>query len=289
MKDIKSEWDKLISAKLKSDVKIDDLQFDYGSGIKMPPNIINHNNDPIIYSKDKKTWVNMASIEGSNVGDFNNLIHIALNQGANGLDLRINENLNVKKILDGVLLEYLDVRIVCSNKVNVESVKNSLDNSEYKNIRWVGHSSDIQQIFLTGSNLEQIKSFLSTIEDSNYYDIIVSIGKNIFFEISLLRALRQELSSKGISNFNILANFKIEGNNHLGDYDLIEQSFKVMSAIMGNADIVLTNFTGDERSRLSLNIHNILELESNFKSVINPIQGSYYIEKLTEKIRAKLK
>lgn len=288
MKDIKSEWDQLIEAKLKADKKISDLSFNYGSNIIMPPNIVGHNNYRSVPIANNRAWLNMASIEATTASEFNHLIHLALNQGANGLDLVLKSDFDPNEILEGVLTEYLDVRIRSNKDINVEYLSNSLDSMKYPNVRWVGPKSSTEEIHIVECRIESIKSLLFTIDHSKNYDVIVKVGKNILFEISLLRALRLELTSKRIATFNIIATYDIEGKNQLGDYNLIEQTYKVMSAIMGNADAVLTKFKGDENSRLSLNIHNVLELESNFKSVLNPIQGSYYIEELTEKIRQQL-
>ena len=62
-----------------------------------------------------------------------------------------------------------------------------------------------------------------------------------------------------------------------------------MSAILGGANTVLTPYLGDEDSRLTLNIHNVLDLESGMKSVMDPLGGAFYIEKLTGEIIRQVK
>ena len=81
----------------------------------------------------------------------------------------------------------------------------------------------------------------------------------------------------------------MEGSNELGDYNLIEKTYKVLSGVIGGTDAILTPYMGDEDSRLTLNIHNILDLESAMKNVLDPINGSYYIEKLTGEIIQEIK
>ena len=87
-----------------------------------------------------------------------------------------------------------------------------------------------------------------------------------------------------MGELNIIAAYGVEGINDLGDYNLIEKTYKILSGVIGGANEVLTDYKGDEDSRLTLNIHNILDLESGLKNVMDPVGGAFYIEKLTGEI-----
>jgi len=185
-----------------------------------------------------------------------------------------------------VITEHLDVRIDCSD-LSTEDIlltKDKFDESKYPNVRWVGNNQIFETQITDSDRVSQYKSLLSEINPSFQYDIIVTLSKNLLFEIASLRALRILLDQKSISNYKLIARYDVEGTNELGDYNLIEKTYKVMSGIMGCADAILTKYDGSEDARLSLNIHNVLELESGFKDVMDPVGGAYYIEKLVSEI-----
>lgn len=292
-KNLNSEWNKIISVKLKDNTSINDLIFNYGSNIEMPPNVVDSNSSyPSYLDLDSTStpWINMASISGSNSTQINNLIHLALNQGANGLDILIEDNLDINDVLKGVITEYLDIRIRFNERVDIDKLTNQFNFKKNPNFRLVGKKYSFSQIDITNiSKIEEFKSFLTSVKSSQNYDIVITLNKNILFEISFLRAIRQVLqTSYKLSNFNLLARYDVEGLTDLGDFNLIEKTFKVMSAIMGGVDTIMTEYKGDENSRLSLNIQNVLELESHFKYVINPVSGSFYLEQLTQQIIDKI-
>ena len=77
----------------------------------------------------------------------------------------------------------------------------------------------------------------------------------------------------------------------LQDYNtnMLRTTTAIMSAILGGADIInniaydsIINPTNSFGSRMAQNQLLILKKESYFDQVINPIEGSYYIGKITE-------
>jgi hypothetical protein len=287
----KSKWNQVIVSKLKEGQSLDDLKTEYDSGIVMEPNIVAEEVDGLNHILvDVKPWINMASIKGSNAVEINSLALQALNQGANGLNLVLENQMNISEVLSNILTEFLDVRIDCTSWSTDEfhSAKDILNDSIYPNIRWIG-KGNVTELHISDSNrVVQYKSILTEIRSQNQYDIIFTLSKNLLFEIASLRALRILLKRNNIVNFKFVARYDVEGSNTLGDYDLIEKTYKVMSGILGCADAVLTPYDGSEDARLSLNIHNVLELESGFKDVMDPVGGAYYVEKLVSEIIEKV-
>ncbi len=287
----KSKWNQIIASKLKEDQSLDDLKTEYDSGIVMEPNIVvdevaglNHTIEGL------KPWINMATIKGSDAVGINSLALQALNHGANGLNLVLENHMNITEVLSNVMTEYLDVRINCTSwsVEEINAAKEGLDDTKYPNIRWIG-KDQVTEMHISDSNrVVQFKSLLGEINSKNQFDIIITLSKNLLFEIASLRALRILLKRNNISNYKLIARYDIDGSNTLGDYDLIEKTYKVMSGIMGCADVVLTPYDGSEDARLSLNIHNVLELESGFKDVMDPVGGAYYVEKLVSEIIEKV-
>lgn len=288
---MKEEWNAIIEAKLKEGISIEDLKYEYSSGIIMEPNVMK--SDLAIYNHKVKidhAWINMTVIAGGNSNEKNTLALQSLQQGANGLSIELLPEDSIQEILKDVLTNYLDVRVDCSQlgEHEVEAQITSLNKIEYPNVRWVGSRKDFKELRITEKErVNSIQNCLKNI-DSNT-DVVVTLSKNLLFEIASLRALRVLFDEKGISNYNIICRYEIEGTNELGDYNLIEKTYKILSAILGGANAILTPYAGDEDSRLTLNIHNVLDLESRMKSVMDPLAGAYYIEKLTGEIIRQVK
>ena len=288
----KQKWNQVIESKLKKGQSLEDLKTTYDSGIIMEPNIVADEVNSLDHVIDNiSPWINMATVQGSDASEINTLSLQALNYGANGLNLVLNSPLDVSSALSNVMTEHLDVRIDCSSWLaqNIKSTKENFNDSKYPNVRWIG-KDHVTEIHITDSDrVSQYKSLLTAIKPTVQYDIIITLSKNLLFEIASLRALRILLNSNGISNYKLIARYDVQGTNNLGDYDLIEKTYKVMSGIMGCADSILTIYDGSEDARLSLNIHNVLELESGFKDVMDPVGGAYYIEKLVSEIILEVK
>ena len=290
---VKEEWNAIIAEKLKDGITIEDLKHEYPSGIVMEPNVMLPDIEKYKHNLDvSKPWINMASIKDGSSSNKNRLALLALQQGANGLSIEMSIQDSIVEILKDVLTDYLDVRIDCRQlrKDTVNIQKSLINEDDFPNIRWVNQGVDYDQFHINiDTRINDIKTLVDAIDVSSQTDIIVLLSKNILFEIATLRAIRALLDEHNIKSFNIIAKYEIEGSNKLGDYDLIEKTYKVISGILGGADAILTPYLGDEDSRLSLNIHNVLDLESGMKNVLDPLGGSYYIEKLTGEIISKIR
>lgn len=287
----KEKWNNIISAKLIPGQTLDDLKTTYDSNIVMDPNIVSDEVSHLDHSITlSDPWINMAHISADTARDLNRLALLSLDQGANGLSLALPKGSNVKAVLSGVLTEYLQVRLICNGWTAEDITQSQLScgPDTHPNLTWIGVNHRQQINIGSSDRIAQIRAALDQIQTRNKIDLVISIGKDILFEISSLRALKVLLQKRNLTDINLIARYDVTGTNMLGDYNLIERTYKVMSAIMGNADMVLTDYTGDEESRLALNIHNVLELESGFKHVHDPIGGAYYVESLVEQIISKI-
>src|SRR5574343_1518502 len=133
----------------------------------------------------------------------------------------------------------------------------------------------------------------------------VGIGSNYFFEISKIRALKQNWGSiiKAYQpNHNCSYNCVITAqvgfmNKSLKDpyTNLIRQTTETMAAASGGVDAIIvrtydassSNGSSNLSERMALNMSLILKEESYFNQVIDPLGGSYAIEDLTSKIARK--
>jgi methylmalonyl-CoA mutase len=130
----------------------------------------------------------------------------------------------------------------------------------------------------------------------------VSISKSYFVEIAKLRALRllwaNVLKAYGIEDGQgpfIVAHFAEESQDENANTNMIRASTQAMSAAIGGAELIYVlpaNHALDEAStaftrRIARNVQHILKMESRLHQVLDPGAGSYYIEKLTEKLAAQ--
>ena len=168
----------------------------------------------------------------------------------------------------------------------MSSKQAEIDEAKFPNIRWVNDDFGVKEFTIPASErVVGIQKVMEALEEGQEdADVKVWLSKNLLFEIASLRAFRSLLKKKVSGNLNILATYDVEGSNDLGDYNLIEKTYKILSGVIGGANAVLTNYKGDEDSRLTLNVHNILDLESGLKNVMDPVGGAFYIEKLTGEI-----
>lgn len=182
-------------------------------------------------------------------------------------------------------------------------VLNSYNNT-YKNINCISVNATtyqnaganfIQQIAYTIAHITEYFNHVNSI--SNTITIQVSVGTNYFFEIAKLKVIRQ-LFTIVATEFNSKASLYIlatptKRNKTIYDYNtnMLRTTTECMSAILGSANGIC-NYPYDEiyhktnefSDRIARNQLLILKHESYFDKVLNPTDGSYYIENLTNQL-----
>ena len=135
----------------------------------------------------------------------------------------------------------------------------------------------------------------------NNLNVKLAIGLEYFVEIGKFRAfnsLLNEVASKyGIAEVSktVLAKTSIWSKSITdANTNMLRATTETMSAILGNVDAILVdaydkefNEPSDFSSRIAGNVTTILREESYFGKVLNPVDGSYYIEEVTNKIAEK--
>ncbi|GAA0759052.1 methylmalonyl-CoA mutase subunit beta [Psychroflexus lacisalsi] len=154
--------------------------------------------------------------------------------------------------------------------------------------------------------LAHLNEYLNVLEHSGNklksinVNFIISQGSNYFFEIAKLKAFRLLVNSLA-KEFNIEIDLTIiaepsKRNHSIFDYNMnmLRTTTECMSAILGGANWV-NNLAYDEifhkrnefGERISRNQLLILKQESYFDKVLNPVDGTYYIENLTRELAEK--
>ena len=140
----------------------------------------------------------------------------------------------------------------------------------------------------------------SEAKQSLHVNFNVSIGTNYFFEIAKLRALRL-LWRTLASEYNINTECHIfvtptKRNKTLYDYNtnLLRTTTECMSAILGGTNTIcnlpydaIYHKDNEFGERIARNQLLVLKHESYFDKVLNPSDGTYYIESLTQQLAEK--
>jgi methylmalonyl-CoA mutase len=156
----------------------------------------------------------------------------------------------------------------------------------------------VQQIAYTAGHAIEYFSLIDHVEKPMV--IQAAVGSNYFFEIAKLRALRIVVEAIGkeygyTQPCHILA-APTRRNKTLYDYNvnMLRTTTECMSAVLGGADTVINlpydalYHKGNEfADRIARNQLLILKNESYLDAVINPTDGTYYIEELTEQLAEK--
>lgn len=161
----------------------------------------------------------------------------------------------------------------------------------------------IQQLAYSLAHLNEYLNLLNDSDstlDSIKVNLVISQGSNYFFEIAKLKALRLLVNSLA-SAYDVDIDLHIiaepsKRNHTLYDYNMnmLRTTTECMSAILGGANWV-NNLAYDEvfhkrnefGERISRNQLLILKQESYFDKVLNPVDGTYFIENLSKELAEK--
>ncbi|MBZ9650585.1 methylmalonyl-CoA mutase subunit beta [Psychroflexus montanilacus] len=155
-------------------------------------------------------------------------------------------------------------------------------------------------------SLAHLNEYLNLLDNSTLklktvnVNLVIAQGSNYFFEIAKLKAMRLLVNSLGNEyDFDIELHIIAEPskrNHTIYDYNMnmLRTTTECMSAILGGADWV-NNLAYDEvfhkrnefGERISRNQLLILKQESYFNKVLNPVDGTYYIQNLTKELAEK--
>ncbi len=128
----------------------------------------------------------------------------------------------------------------------------------------------------------------------------LAVGTNYFFEIAKIRSLRNLYATLaneyGVSTDCHIITTPSKRNKTVYDYNvnLLRTTTENMSAILGGADSICSlaydsiyHKSNEFGERIARNQLLILKEESNFKTLGNPSEGSYYIESITNQLSEK--
>ena len=312
-------------AKIISELKENSDRIIYKNEIEQIEfDITTKTNNSFEYSDNRNSneWKNCFKIEVKDEIQANQICLKALMHGAESLFFEINSlNTDWNKLFKDIQFEYINTRILFSDRNELHSFENFVRENKIPNIdRMMDplingfEKNENQTILLNGFELQQIGAnawqeigiLLSTfheilIKDGLKFNFHIGIGQNYFLEIAKIRALKWLCDHLcGIYQLGAEIHFSAEigfMNKSLKDphTNLLRQTTEAMAAISGGIseltirphDDISEIGANDFSKRMALNISNILKEESYFDFVKDPLKGSHIIELLTENIVLK--
>lgn len=279
-----SDWVKVAEKELNGK-PLESLNFHYNNETIMPPVVFSDEKDkkmkPIVWRKNNLCQWGISFRHTETLKEEN--IEFFISTGINNFKINVTEE----------------------NKIKADELKKLFPSCQWLDVSQKERGTSdfiIQQII---ENFQQAISLIQGLEinDGQVNEFLGNIHfsreiqGNYLYEIALGRAQR-------IVWRNVLQAFEIDNpapplfistlpviKNGLNDHFLIEATSKTLSAVLGGADIIYLEF--DEiaeamRAENLSHIYNIFTLESGIGEIIDPVAGSFYVDKLTTKLAQQL-
>lgn len=295
------DWQAAIQ-KYIGDKAITDFEYEVIEGIKFNP-IAHKDNTPEVSGQinwPEQTMLGIEVVESAT----NQALLKALEYGVQALHISLQDSTDVRKLLNGVHLDYLNTNFSLENDASLRVLSTYLD-EEYlgKPLNYITCTKPLsgdwgqakKTIFESASNdpIGDMIAACKAIQNSDHspFTIVLDIGYLFFFEIARLRAMRIL-----IANLTDQADYEIHAKVVVSDLDedhsdYIKKTTAVLSGYIGGANVVKLGQLHDHldnNTRLEMNIQHILQLESKLNQYKDPMGGSYFMEDLTQQICEKI-
>ena len=293
----KKDWKKSIK---QQNIQIKDLQHSLNNTLY----------DPIYFKEEIKknysfkknsNWNISFSINCNNIKSANKNAIEAIENGAQSILFKLNKDkiYNEKKINE--LLRNIDLKkniIEFYGLKNYDSILKYLKSKNYgkyvfhdykiSKINYLKYSKlftkiKFQTIQVNKTDFNKIKNQIIDFISTKHIQFNFKLSNNYFFEIAKIRAFR----------IWFWANFKEEPsiycftnhNNNLKINPLIQTCIQSCAAIIGGCNTL--NVVLKDNQNLGIKQQLILKHEAYFSKIIDPLHGSYYIEKITQSFLKK--
>ncbi|MFM7472857.1 MAG: methylmalonyl-CoA mutase family protein, partial [Crocinitomicaceae bacterium] len=262
---------------------------------------------------------NSVFIDIFNEDEANQVALYCLNFGAEALFFfSRKKDINWGKLLKDIELSYIHTWIQVDSKFQYEALLSLININEIPNITIFGPIDSLKNTNVNSFHLQQIGapayveiSYLlnelnhhlinqekSEIEQSRLV-FTLGLDGNYFLDMAKIRASKY-LVNEMLRTYQVKPG-RIEFHAHVGwtnkslndkDTNLLRQTTEVMAAYSSNLDAIFNNpstkYSKNGTSltdwRLSLNILNLLNEESYFSRVTNPIDGSYVFKQMVDQL-----
>ena len=279
-----NEW----REKIKQDLKGADYNKNLVSeieGISVQPIYTAESISKRFSTKLPKNWIAFQYIESTNAKIANKKALKALNNEIGGLCFSNPNDLN--SLLKNISVEHIQIKFINYKKKFISEWNNYLEKNHIKSDAILNNNS----IDVKGKTAkEQIHFAISKGQKKdNLTHFNFKIGSNFFLEIAKIKAFR--IAWKNITSNDpfIFCESSFKNKESVFEYNnILRTTTECMSAIFGGANAILlhsfTNKNTDFSDRIARNQQTILRKESYLDKVIDPTEGSYYIDYLVSEL-----
>ncbi|MBT4881262.1 MAG: methylmalonyl-CoA mutase [Flavobacteriales bacterium] len=284
----KKEWEEKIISDLKG-ADYNEKLVSSTEGIEIKP----------IYHADDKNkthessfpidWESYQLIDASNPRDGNKRALAALKNDISGLCFS-NPN-DLATLLKGIKIEH--IRIDFKNYTS-EFVSEWNNFTKDKNVNGAFHGSEnskiLDTIFAQGESAKEeiLSAYTQGIDRKDNIQFHFEIGSNYFLELAKLKAFRILWENKTGKAPYIFASSSLRNKEEEFAYNnILRTTTECMSAIFGGANAIMVNsynhtfeVPSEFSERIARNQQTILRKESYLNKVIDPSEGSYYVDYL---------
>ena len=270
----------------------------------------NQNSEPEKFGH--RYWINFQYVDVKEDSEANQKALYALNNGAEGILFYCHTLPNLKNLLKNIQVKYCSISFDLDDQVNQGQFLQEFSNYiteqgiERKDVHGhlIHNSPLLQEEFPNlksacyhfrpkGDLKTEMRKFVDNLDpqyEAHQLTVLCLLSDNYFIEIGKLRALRHLLTEKYGNGFHVIC-YTNDWTEQLEDNHshLLHATTQVMSAVIGGADGVLVKpfypvFPNKPQlaERIARNISTILRDESYLGKTVDPSEGSYYIESLTQ-------
>jgi methylmalonyl-CoA mutase len=321
------DWIDKINIDLKGKDFEETLVWNSNEGIDVQPFYNKTNQLTETPLKPTNEWEIRETVTIKNVKDANQHALLALKGGANSIlfigEIKTQSEMN--ELLEGIQTDIIEIHFYNSAPKQTSSFitlsKGSISYDTFNNIdelvELTNSASQFKTITVKSNtntsiinelalSLSKGVEYLNLLTDkglkaeliANKMQFTFGVSTNYFFEIAKLRAARilwqlvleqYKINDVAmvIQSETSLEKSSVEDEN----FDILRNTTKAMSAIIGGCDSLTVRPHDSDKlnfsNRIARNVQHILKEEAFFDKVINPADGAYYIEYLTDEIANK--
>ncbi len=272
------DWLEKVEKELKGKLAIADLSFEI-DGIELSP--FHHIDEFEVREPLFRKEMTKSGVYLRNGGD-NKLLIKFLELGATCVKINTDDNTNG---LDDISFDWIHT-FLTGSKSNVDSFihKHGLKTNRFDIIHETEGKSKLV-VDLENNAIEQLRKIVGECPAEIIFEC--RLGENLYKNVAVLRAIRiivanlEEINEKSIS-YTITVDLKSLEQEADKESKILEYSYKLMSAYMGGADFVFQEISEDDFDRTAFHLQNLITLESKMNEVQDPLNGSKFIEYLTD-------
>lgn len=222
--------------------------------------------------------------------DCNTSIKDLLNIGLNTLILDAYNDVDYSAVLDGVILDYIDIAIYPMEDEAEEKLMNYLSSqkADPNKIYSPQSNRNIIHIPFDNSISGQLRNMLLSVNESAADEILLILDaqKDFLTEIAKIRSAHILLSnlSKALGKeikYRLLSHTKASDQDV---HELIQTSYMGLAAIIGEADGIVSTVLDPKYQLNAIHTYNLITMESYLGKVDDPASGSNLIEEMTESV-----